>query len=101
MTESGIVKWLTHDKGFGFIAVDGGGMDVHFDHASVAGSGFFALEEGDRVEFERSGEADRPQARVVIKAGEGPLPDSPPAPPEPPPEPARRPPRPRGPRRSA
>ena len=83
MAESGIVKWLTHEKGFGFIAVDSGGLDVHFDHRSVAGTGFFALTEGDPVEFERGDGADKSRAKVVIRFGEGPLPDSPPAPPAP------------------
>src|SRR3954470_5143656 len=75
MAEQGVVKWLTEEKGHGYIAREGGAMDVFFDHFSVAGSGFFALREGDRVEFDLVDGSSKPQARSVVKSGEGPLPD--------------------------
>ena len=48
----GTVKWFNQDKGFGFIAQDGGGPDVFVHFSAIQGSGFKNLDENDRVEFE-------------------------------------------------
>ncbi|MEV0293056.1 cold-shock protein [Nocardia sp. NPDC050710] len=48
----GTVKWFDTEKGFGFIAQDGGGPDVFVDYLELEGSGFRALVAGQRVEFE-------------------------------------------------
>jgi CspA family cold shock protein len=46
---TGTVKWFNTDKGFGFIAPEGGGKDV-FIHISVLGrSGITGLNEGQQV----------------------------------------------------
>jgi CspA family cold shock protein len=47
----GTVKWFNAEKGYGFIAVDGG-QDVFVHYSSIVGSGYRSLEEGQRVEFE-------------------------------------------------
>ncbi len=47
----GIVKWFNAEKGFGFIAVEGG-PDVFVHYSAIQGNGYRSLEEGQKVEFE-------------------------------------------------
>ncbi len=47
----GTVKWFNDQKGYGFIAVDGG-KDVFVHHSAILGDGFKTLKEGESVEFE-------------------------------------------------
>jgi CspA family cold shock protein len=49
---TGTVKWFNGDKGFGFIAQDGGGADVFAHFSAIASSGFRSLDENQRVEFD-------------------------------------------------
>ncbi|MEV4224037.1 MULTISPECIES: cold-shock protein [unclassified Nonomuraea] len=58
----GTVKWFNADKGFGFIAVDGGGADVFVHFSEIQSGGFRSLEENQRVEFDISQGAKGPQA---------------------------------------
>jgi len=46
----GTVKWFNGQKGYGFIAREGGD-DVFVHYSAIQGEGFRNLEEGDRVEF--------------------------------------------------
>jgi len=48
--ETGTVKWFSDQKGYGFIARDGG-ADVFVHHSALDESGFRSLTEGERVEF--------------------------------------------------
>jgi len=48
---SGIVKWFSDQKGYGFIEQEDG-PDVFVHHTGINGSGFKTLREGDRVTFE-------------------------------------------------
>jgi CspA family cold shock protein len=48
----GIVKWFNGEKGYGFIAVDGGGSDVFVHFSAMESTGDKSLDEGQRVEFE-------------------------------------------------
>jgi CspA family cold shock protein len=48
--ETGTVKWFNGDKGFGFIAREGG-EDVFVHFSAIQGDGFRNLEEGQNVEF--------------------------------------------------
>jgi cold shock CspA family protein len=49
---TGTVKWFNADKGYGFIAPDGGGGDVFVHFSAIQTEGYRTLAEGDRVEFE-------------------------------------------------
>lgn len=48
---TGTVKWFSAEKGFGFIAREGG-SDVFVHHSAIDMPGFRNLEEGQQVEFE-------------------------------------------------
>jgi len=61
----GSVKWFNGEKGFGFIAQDGGGPDVFVHYSEISGSGFKSLDEGQRVEFEIGQGQKGPQAQNV------------------------------------
>ncbi len=61
---TGTVKWFSNEKGFGFIARDGG-TDVFVHHSAVQMQGFRSLAEGQRVEFEVVAGEKGEQARNV------------------------------------
>ncbi len=61
----GTVKWFNGEKGFGFIAPDGGSEDIFVHFTSINGSGFRNLEEAQRVEFDVEQGAKGPQATNV------------------------------------
>jgi CspA family cold shock protein len=48
---TGVVKWFSNEKGYGFIARDGE-PDVFVHHRAIDMTGFRTLQEGQRVEFE-------------------------------------------------
>jgi CspA family cold shock protein len=62
---TGTVKLFNAEKGFGFIAQDGGGADVFVHYSAIQSSGFRTLEENQRVEFEITQGAKGPQAEQV------------------------------------
>ena len=61
----GTVKWFNAEKGYGFIAVDGGGSDVFVHYSNIQASGYRTLEENQRVEFEVTQGQKGPQAESV------------------------------------
>ena len=60
----GTVKWFNAEKGYGFIAVDGG-QDVFVHYSAIQADGYRSLEEGQRVEFEVTQGNKGPQADQV------------------------------------
>jgi CspA family cold shock protein len=60
----GAVKWFNADKGYGFIAVDGGN-DVFVHYSAIVADGYRSLEQGQRVEFEITQSDRGPQAESV------------------------------------
>ena len=48
---TGTVKWFNSEKGFGFIAREGGD-DVFVHFSAIQGDGYRTLEEGQRVQFD-------------------------------------------------
>jgi cold shock protein len=64
----GTVKWFNGDKGYGFIAVEGG-PDVFVHVSAITGGGRRSLEEGQKVEFDITQGQKGPQAENVRVTG--------------------------------
>jgi cold shock protein len=60
----GTVKWFNSEKGYGFIAVDGG-QDVFVHFTAIDMDGYKTLDDGARVEFEIAQGQKGPQAEKV------------------------------------
>jgi CspA family cold shock protein len=62
---TGVVKWFSDEKGFGFITPDDGGKDAFVHFSSISGDGFRTLVEGAKVEYELGESPKGPQATNV------------------------------------
>jgi CspA family cold shock protein len=60
----GSVKWFNNEKGYGFIAVDGG-EDVFVHYSAIQSDGYKSLDENQRVEFDVVQGPKGPQADGV------------------------------------
>jgi CspA family cold shock protein len=60
----GVVKWFNAEKGFGFIAVEGG-ADVFVHYSAIQSDGYRSLEENQRVDFDITQGPTGPQAENV------------------------------------
>jgi CspA family cold shock protein len=65
----GTVKWFNGERGYGFIAVEGGGSDVFVHFSAITGGGYRSLEEGQKVEFDFTQGQKGPQAENVRVIG--------------------------------
>jgi len=48
----GTVKWVSEEKGYGFVSPEEGGEDLFVHYTAVEGEGYRSLEEGERVSYE-------------------------------------------------
>ncbi|KOV70760.1 cold-shock protein [Streptomyces sp. NPDC086091] len=65
---TGTVKWFNAEKGFGFIAQEGGGPDVFVHYSAINAQGFRSLEENQQVSFDVTQGPKGPQAENVTPA---------------------------------
>jgi cold shock protein len=61
----GTVKWFNSEKGYGFIQQDDGGADLFVHYSEIHGTGYRALEENQKVEYEVGQGTKGPQAQNV------------------------------------
>jgi CspA family cold shock protein len=64
---TGVVKWFSDEKGFGFITPDEGSKDLFVHHSSIQADGYRSLAEGARVEYE-SEQGDKGPKAVNVRA---------------------------------
>ena len=64
---TGVVKWFSNQKGYGFITPDNGGKDVFVHHSAIIGEGYKTLAEGQKVKFQISNTEKGDQASNVTK----------------------------------
>ena len=62
---SGIVKWFSRLKGYGFINPDEGGQEVFVHYSSIDGDGYRKLYKGDKGEYDLIDQGKGPQAKHV------------------------------------
>jgi len=49
---TGIVKWFSNAKGYGFIAPEKGGDDIFAHFSAISMDGYKTLKKGQKVEFQ-------------------------------------------------
>ena len=65
---TGIVKWFSNAKGYGFISPDEGGDDIFAHFSAIEMDGYKSLKEGQRVEFNVSDGPKGPQPNTILHA---------------------------------
>lgn len=59
---TGVCKWFSPAKGFGFLQPDGGGKDVFVHISAVERAGIGELKDGDKVSFDLAKERGKTAA---------------------------------------
>jgi CspA family cold shock protein len=67
---TGTVKFFNENKGYGFIAPDGGGQDAFVHITAVESSGMRTLHENQRVSYELAPDRRGKMAAVNLKAAD-------------------------------
>jgi CspA family cold shock protein len=62
---TGIVKWFSSEKGYGFITPEDGTKDVFVHFSGIEGNGYRSLNEGQKVEYTLGQGQKGPQASGV------------------------------------
>lgn len=63
--ETGVVKWFSESRGYGFIAPSAGGDDVFAHYSAIEMDGYKTLREGQHVEFLREEGPKGPEAARI------------------------------------
>lgn len=72
--KTGVVKWFSRLKGYGFINPDDGEVEIFVHYSAIQGEGYRNLYEGDRVEYDLVDRGKGPQAQnVSSRRSYGPL----------------------------
>lgn len=75
---TGVVKWFSVQKGYGFVKVDDGDEEFFVHQSSINSDGFRSLRENDKIEFSIAvGEDKRTRAVDVTGPNGSSLPDNP------------------------
>ena len=59
---AGTIKWLSDEKGFGFITPDDHTKDLFVHHTAIIGDGYRSLAEGAKVSYEAEAGEKGPKA---------------------------------------
>ena len=64
---TGTVKWFNTDKGYGFIAPDGGGKDAFVHIRALQRSGLETLKDNQKVSFDLEAGRDGRESAINIQ----------------------------------
>ena len=65
---TGVVKWFSPKKGYGFLTMDDG-QEVFVHYTAIDGNGFRSLEQGEQVQFDVTEGPKGLQAAKVTRNG--------------------------------
>ena len=68
---TGVVKWFSSEKGYGFIAPDDGTRDVFCHHSAIEMEGYRTLSEGEKVEFTLGPGRNGKEQAILVRRLEG------------------------------
>jgi CspA family cold shock protein len=70
-TATGIVKWFSNAKGYGFIMPDEGGEEIFAHFSAIEMDGYRTLKQGQKVEFQLQQGPKGWMAASIRPAGNG------------------------------